>query len=791
MKQANAQNIAVNTSGNSAASTNMFEVTQSSGTTNTVGIFAKHNGAATNAYAIWAEATGTGNRYAIVVPSGSGSVGIGTTTPILPLHVISNGNTAPLYLKSNSTYDAFSVLPWAGVTYISSGVYYNNSAWVHDSYNSSNALIGIVPNGGVNWYNSNNSAPSWNVANGVLQWDVTGYWKNLVQSTAAGNSYFMGGNVGIGTTTPGYTLDLNGGTLGFGASNTRTEYRNDAGQMGTQSGFYQTAAPSPSADWPVSTPNATVNFDGSGNATSWWHLLDVRHSNTGNNYALQFSGGFFDQNLYFRKTNNSASQAWSQIYTSANGGLITCASPNFVVKADATKNGVCSQIYDDGINVGIGTGGAGAYKLDVNAPVNTWKGYFHGPDGYIVIGPANSGWAHIYTDRPNFIFNTPVYAMDAFSSYSQNLSLQTGGTTRITALISNGNVGIGQTAPNARLDVSTNGGSDGIALFQQSDNTETIQTYIDGQWTNRATYAGGCCNALALQPDVGVVGIGTTAPGEKLDVRGNITQPNNGSIHIFPEVSANTSYTGLMQANGFFADGVPWYGGVGREPGAWAFPYPDFVISNHTGIRLDAHSNYGGISFYEQLGPTGVWNTWSSTGSEIARFRQDPWGGSYFMTNVGIGVAPSGSYKLEVNGKIKTNNINETSDIRLKKDIVTIDNALDKVNQMRGVYFNWRTDEFKDRKLDSTNQIGVIAQEVEKIFPQVVGTDKDGYKSVEYSKLVAVLIEAMKEQQKTINNLQSAVGSLKTDVSGLKTENKTLKSEIGNLKSGYDVQGKK
>ncbi len=146
----------------------------------------------------------------------------------------------------------------------------------------------------------------------------------------------------------------------------------------------------------------------------------------------------------------------------------------------------------------------------------------------------------------------------------------------------------------------------------------------------------------------GNVGIATNTPGERLDVRGNITIPNNGSLFILPEVSANTSYTGMMHANGFFADGVPWYGGVGREPGAWAYPYPDLVVSNHTGIRLDAHSNYGGISFYEQLNAAG--SAWSSNGAEIARFRDDRWGSSYFASKLAISQSTPPAYNLEITG---------------------------------------------------------------------------------------------------------------------------------------------
>lgn len=92
-----AQNIAINTTGTAAAAANMFEVTQpASAATDYVGIFARNLSTATNAYAIWAEATGATNKYAIVVPSGGGNVGIGTTAPGSLLHL--NGNPRPQLL---------------------------------------------------------------------------------------------------------------------------------------------------------------------------------------------------------------------------------------------------------------------------------------------------------------------------------------------------------------------------------------------------------------------------------------------------------------------------------------------------------------------------------------------------------------------------------------------------------------------------------------------------------------------------------------------------------------------
>jgi len=101
-------------------------------------------------------------------------LGIGTTSPFVKLHAISSARTGPLVLESYNTYDVFSVLPWAGGTYLSSGIYYKDGAWVHDSYDTNNALFGISGGTGGRWYDSNNSSGSWNVASNVQLWTPAG-----------------------------------------------------------------------------------------------------------------------------------------------------------------------------------------------------------------------------------------------------------------------------------------------------------------------------------------------------------------------------------------------------------------------------------------------------------------------------------------------------------------------------------------------------------------------------------------------------------------------------------------
>jgi hypothetical protein len=95
-----------------------------------------------------------------------------------------------------------------------------------------------------------------------------------------------------------------------------------------------------------------------------------------------------------------------------------------------------------------------------------------------------------------------------------------------------------------------------------------------------------------------------------------------------------------------------------------------------------------------------------------------------------------------------TGNVTAFSDINLKKNIEVIPDALNKVSQLRGVTFDRIDIE------DEPRQSGVIAQEVEKVLPEVVGTTEDGTKTVAYGNMVGLLIEAIKEQQKQIDYLK-------------------------------------
>jgi hypothetical protein len=120
--------------------------------------------------------------------------------------------------------------------------------------------------------------------------------------------------------------------------------------------------------------------------------------------------------------------------------------------------------------------------------------------------------------------------------------------------------------------------------------------------------------------------------------------------------------------------------------------------------------------------------------------------------SLGIGMAASGTA-----GRIDATNdvvAYSSSDIRFKENIKPIENALDKISKISGNTYDWKEENKIEHGYEG-NDVGVIAQEIEAVLPQLVQTRESGFKAVKYDKLVALLIEGIKEQQKQIDELKS------------------------------------
>ena len=166
-----------------------------------------------------------------------------------------------------------------------------------------------------------------------------------------------------------------------------------------------------------------------------------------------------------------------------------------------------------------------------------------------------------------------------------------------------------------------------------------------------------------------------------------------------------------------------------------------------------ANSSYGHIytdrpNFYMNAGLYINGGSWMRTGDIRSAIFYDVNNTAFYLD------ASSTGTSLNVAGDVVGYS---SSDIRYKDNVKPIENALDKIDKIKGYTFEWNE---LSHKQTGKKDIGVIAQEVEEILPEIIDTRSDGYKAVDYPKLTALLIQSVKEQQIIINDLKSRIEKL-------------------------------
>jgi trimeric autotransporter adhesin len=305
------------------------------------------------------------------------------------------------------------------------------------------------------------------------------------------------------------------------------------------------------------------------------------------------------------------------------------------------------------------------------------------------------------------------------------LNFETNGTTKMTVL-ANGNVGIGTTNPTSPLEISQS-------------------STVGG-----ATAAYGSRIVLSLDPATDNT-VNNYGAGSVLNISGT----NNASSATG---SFGSSGTLLHTGSGTITKGIGAGGYVTNAIGTTSLANAvQGQVSTLGGTIVDAH---GGDFSISNLGGTitngvGVYTGTIQATNKWSLYASDATAPSYFAGNVGIGTT-NPVQALDVNGTVQAVDFVSTSDRRLKKDIQPILNALKKLSQITGVSWRW--------KANGEPDMGVIAQDVEKVFPDLVVTDRNGKKSVKYGNLVGPVIEAVNE--------------LSNEVTTLKTENAELKLRL-------------
>ena len=341
------------------------------------------------------------------------------------------------------------------------------------------------------------------------------------------------------------------------------------------------------------------------------------------------------------------------------------------------------------------------------------------------------------------------------------LKLFTNLTPRLTVAYT-GQVGIGTTTPGQELSV--NGVIQSIAGgFQFPDGTVQITAGLtslpnlggdlNGPITN-AVINSGAINSAKLARDTAslnpVSGGAMQSDGTSVSVAGNFSaganiQSNTLATNGITD-NGNASFGGLISAP---SATIPALNGTVRVSG-------NFEVKGPNGgggglVELDAVQGHG-------------YNNWKMDAYSNGNFRiYDTNADELYLTPGGL---------LHINGALQQN-----SDVRYKTNVRSLDNSLESLLGLRGVSYNWDRARWPNRKFSGGKQIGFIAQEMEKIFPELVSTDENSYKSVNYIGVVPVLVEAVKAQQKQIDELTKQNARL----ASLKAENDAMRADIRSL----------
>lgn len=279
----------------------------------------------------------------------------------------------------------------------------------------------------------------------------------------------------------------------------------------------------------------------------------------------------------------------------------------------------------------------------------------------------------------------------------------------------------------------------------------------------------------------GNVGIGTSAPTVKLEVQTSATQSLGVGNGAPTEWGLGMLKSGVLRSSLFFDETVIPNNMYMKTYGAYPI---QFITNNNQRMIINAAGDVGigNTTPAARLDVQGV-GTSSATFSFGARNSAS----TYILTvrddgRVGINTTAPTQALTVVGNICWTGTAAVCSDIRYKKNITPLKNSLNNVIQLSGVNYYWKTDEFPKQKFTVNKQIGFIAQEIEQFYPELVLTDDNGYKSVDYSRLTPILVEAIKELKTKIDTLEFINSKQFGDMQNIQSELDQIKEAL-NLKA--------
>ena len=708
-------------------------------------------------------------------------------------HELQNGTSNGTVLRLTSTGDN-------KVLILQTDHIYSNDNLVlgDDSYNTylrgpkliglnSQLGIGVTPTVALQVYQSGDV---WHtvIGNDTGQIRIGGQTSSgaVIQSrNSAGTSRDMylqrdGGNVGIGTNSPysNAKLQVKTGTninvaIQTGTTNTsgiKINAFNDAGSANIPLELNGSILSLKTGE------TSRVNIDSSGNVGVGGDAVSkMQLYYTGGSYGTEATSGFINQATTGRATQRlrSIQDAASEFFFDINGGI------RWDISARPSSQGHALNFYPQATNPGYAGVSAHAFALYQNGDA-----YHKGSVGIgssatgklSVIGAGNGNAPVLAIDATNaqsFVHISEMFAGSLSTNHavisligkegsvknsgylgylysgtaaSDNNMLTLGmwGADHLVKLKGNGQLGIG-TTPSYTLDVA---GSVRLQGYQ------TAKLYFDTNGAGASNYIGITNNyETTIYTGRGSAGFASIGNSNlRFGFGANLTLAESKMV-ILPGGQVNIGISYGYNGTRLSVEGERM--GVRTTASSWGQLYVANPNDAEAAIAFGAGGTGrpGGDSTYTRqwimgIGPYGVGTTkWSLSNKTL---QSNP-AITIIESTGAMGLRQvSPSYQLDVTGDIRaSSDVIAFSDRRVKENIVTIDNALNKVTQLRGVTYTRKDTDDKSTKL------GVIAQEVLEVLPEVVAQDKEGMYSVAYGNMAGVFIEAIKELENRIKELEN------------------------------------
>ncbi len=612
----------------------------------------------------------------------------------------------------------------------------------------------------------------------------------IFQEAGTTRAYFQWGLTITGSSNGNYLLLSNDESGGSIALQTRTS-------GGTYNSNALVVDSSSNVGIGITSPSYKLDVSGTGRFSDLLYVNGPGGTTRADTHGISFFNGGVDYRIAFDSVNgtrgylrynvDTAGSVWGHIFSGGDfnatptdimivrtdgrvGIGTTTPSSNLVVDGSSTQN-TGMAVFDNNHS-------AGGIMYPAIMAINERGNHSFGVVAEFRIANTTDG------DRPAILFskggtgNNWALGMGVYSGSNDNFAVgyrssyyQDAWATSYFTITTSGNIGMGTNAPGAKLEVAGQvrsyaatgevyaysttaanwatvyaGWTSGTGMMMRY-HPNSAEGYIEnnypitggtvyGDINFRQNNGGTMVTRMLIKADGGNVGINTTSPSMKLhvaDVGANISSGNAVSTSTMKGVLVQNTNNGNESVGVWFNTGGSHWSGISAQRN-------DSASTWGTDLRFYTHENgFTDLTFARQR------MVITSEGA------------------MGLGVTPSNT-----GGRFEASNdiiAYSSSDIRFKENVTQIDNSLERILKIRGVYFDWiEMEKFHGNK---GRDVGVIAQEVEEILPEIVTTRESGYKAVKYERLIPLLIESIKDLNKKVedqerenNSLKSLIGSL-------------------------------